>query len=89
VVGETGFEPATPWSRKSEAGVFQPKRLRTSASKAPLDRATLDYAVEVLQERLAAVEVYGAGGCPTCHDAELRGSIAKLRELAVTSKPEI
>jgi hypothetical protein len=48
----------------------------------PLDRATLNHAVAVLEERLRAVEAYGAGGCPTCHDAELRGAIARFQELA-------
>lgn len=50
-----------------------------------LDRATLIYAAAVLRERLDAVVTYGAGGCPTCHDAELRGAIAKLEEMAVDS----
>jgi hypothetical protein len=49
-----------------------------------LDSETLKYAVDVLTDRLRAVETYGAGGCPSCHDAELRGAIAKLRELAGT-----
>jgi hypothetical protein len=48
----------------------------------PLDRQTVEYAVSVLEERLRAVESYGAGGCPTCHDAEMRAAIARLRELA-------
>lgn len=46
----------------------------------PLDSPTLTFAIQVLEERLRAVETYGAGGCPTCHDAELRAAIARLRE---------
>jgi hypothetical protein len=26
---------------------------------------------------------YGSGGCPTCHDAELRGAIANLQRMMV------
>jgi hypothetical protein len=37
--------------------------------------------IRLLEERLRQVEVYGAGGCPTCHDAELRAVIARLRGL--------
>lgn len=33
-----------------------------------------------------AVETYGAGGCPTCHDAELRAAIALLREFTARSQ---
>ncbi|HTP27239.1 MAG TPA: hypothetical protein VMK12_16505, partial [Anaeromyxobacteraceae bacterium] len=51
-----------------------------------LDSETLKYARDVLTDRLRAVETYGAGGCPSCHDAELRGAIAKLRELAEATK---
>ncbi len=53
----------------------------------PLDRLTVEYAVSVLEERLRAVETYGAGGCPTCHDAEMRAAIAKLRELVRGVQP--
>jgi hypothetical protein len=48
----------------------------------PLDKRTLEHLVTLFEERLRALETYGAGGCPTCHDGELRGAIAKLRELA-------
>ncbi len=48
----------------------------------PLDRATLEYLIAVLTQRLQAVEVYGAGGCPTCRDSELRGALHALGELA-------
>ena len=34
---------------------------------------------------LHAVEVYGAGGCPTCRDAELRGALRVVRELLAPS----
>jgi hypothetical protein len=47
----------------------------------PLDATTLEFALNLLAERLHAVEIYGAGGCPTCHDSELRGALARLREL--------
>lgn len=52
-----------------------------------LDAGTLKYIVMLLRERMAAVQTYGAGGCPTCHDAELRGAIAKLEGL-VTGPPK-
>jgi hypothetical protein len=59
--------------------------LRVPAPEAPpppLDPPTLAYVVQLLTQRLDAVVAFGAGGCPTCHDAELRGVIAKLKELA-------
>ncbi|MBK9517972.1 MAG: hypothetical protein IPO09_11550 [Anaeromyxobacter sp.] len=46
-----------------------------------LDHPTLEHAILQLEARLQAVVTYGAGGCPTCHDAELRGGIAILRRL--------
>lgn len=52
----------------------------------PLDPKTLAYVVHLLTERLDAVVAYGAGGCPTCHDAELRGVIARLKELVVSPR---
>jgi hypothetical protein len=48
-----------------------------------LDPVTLQHAILLLENRLQAVVTYGAGGCPTCHDAELRGAIATLRRLAL------
>jgi hypothetical protein len=54
----------------------------------PLDPVTLAYLERVLTERLSAVEIYGApGGCPVCHDGELRGAILKVRQLR-ESQPE-
>ncbi len=48
----------------------------------PLDAVTLAYVEQVLAERLKTVEIYGApGGCPTCHDGELRGAILTVREM--------
>ncbi len=47
----------------------------------PLDHATLKHIVAVLTERLRAVEIYGAGGCPTCRDSELRGAVHLLQEM--------
>jgi len=47
----------------------------------PLDPTTLVHAARLLEERLQAIVTYGAGGCPTCHDAELRGAIIILKRL--------
>jgi hypothetical protein len=52
-----------------------------------LDPKTLDTVEAMLRERLRAVETYGAGGCPSCRDAELRAAIATVRELASRSAP--
>jgi hypothetical protein len=46
-----------------------------------LDHPTLQRAIQLLESRLQAVVDYGSGGCPSCHDAELRGAIATLRRL--------
>ncbi len=46
-----------------------------------LDHPTIEHTIKLLEDRLLAVTTYGAGGCPTCHDAELRGAIALLRRL--------
>jgi len=56
--------------------------LPTKPAPPPVDAPTLLHAAGVLEERLKAVVAYGAGGCPTCHDSELRAAIVKLRELA-------
>jgi hypothetical protein len=48
----------------------------------PLDPGSVREVVRILEERLRQVEVYGVGGCPACHDAELRGMIARLKRLA-------
>jgi hypothetical protein len=47
------------------------------------DHPTLQHAIQLLESRLQAVVDYGTGGCPTCHDAELRGAIATLKRMAV------
>jgi hypothetical protein len=47
------------------------------------DRPTVEYVLKLLEDRLEAVVTYGAGGCPTCHDAELRGAIQLLRRIAI------
>jgi len=52
-----------------------------------LDLPTLQHAVLKLEERLQAVVTYGAGGCASCHDAELRGAIAMLRRLMTPAAP--
>ncbi len=54
------------------------------ADAATLHSPTLQAAIKRLQDRLDAVVTYGAGGCPTCHDAELRGAIAMLKQMAAT-----
>ncbi|MBI5543777.1 MAG: hypothetical protein HY901_07825 [Deltaproteobacteria bacterium] len=52
------------------------------AEQHSLDAATLRHVAKLLEDRLQAVVTYGAGGCPTCHDAELRGAIATIKRLA-------
>ncbi len=48
----------------------------------PLDAVTLAHVEQVLTERLKTVEIYGApGGCPSCHDGELRRAILTVREM--------
>jgi hypothetical protein len=51
-----------------------------------IDRATVEHVLELLEKRLEAVATYGAGGCPTCHDAELRGAILLLRRIATPAE---
>lgn len=51
-------------------------------SQPNLDPATLLHVARLLEVRLEAVVTYGAGGCPACHDAELRGAIVTIRSLA-------
>jgi hypothetical protein len=50
-----------------------------------LHHPTLRFAIARLEERLEAVVTYGAGGCPTCHDGELRGAIHLLKRMAEPS----
>lgn len=45
------------------------------------DPTTLQHVIKLLEARLEALSTYGAGGCPTCHDAELRGAIVSLKRL--------
>lgn len=52
------------------------------AEQPPLDVATLRHVAMLLEDRLQAVVTYGAGGCPTCHDAELRSAIVTVKRLA-------
>jgi hypothetical protein len=51
-----------------------------------LDRPTVEHVLRLLEDRLEAVATYGAGGCPTCHDAELRGAILLLRRIAIPTE---
>lgn len=53
----------------------------TMADLPPLDSATLLLVAKLLEDRLQAVVTYGAGGCPSCHDAELRGAITTIKKL--------
>ena len=57
------------------------------AEQAPLDAATLRHVAKLLEDRLQAVVTYGAGGCPSCHDAELRGAITTLKRLQEPPAP--
>jgi hypothetical protein len=59
---------------------------RAPSPTRPLDVVTLAHVEKLLTERLDAVVVYGAGGCPTCHDGELRGAIRLVRELREAGK---
>jgi cytochrome c553 len=47
-----------------------------------LDAPTLLHVARLLEDRLQAVVTYGAGGCRSCHDAELRGAIVAIKKLA-------
>ncbi len=48
----------------------------------PLNAVTLAHVEQVLAERLKTVEIYGApGGCPSCHDGELRGAIYTVQTM--------
>lgn len=47
----------------------------------PLDPAAVRELVRLLAKRLDEVMAYGAGGCPTCRDAEARAFLAQLRRL--------
>jgi hypothetical protein len=59
------------------------------ADAAALHGPTLRVAIRKLEYRLNAVATYGAGGCPTCHDAELRSAIAMLKQIAATEGAQI
>ncbi|GEJ56599.1 hypothetical protein [Anaeromyxobacter diazotrophicus] len=51
------------------------------AAPPALDRATVLEIIRLLAKRLDEVKVYGAGGCPTCRDAEAGAFLAALRKL--------
>lgn len=57
------------------------------ATPPPLDAATLLHLARLLEDRLQAVVTYGAGGCRSCHDAELRGAIVTIKRLARPPDP--
>ena len=56
-------------------------RLPKPPDPVPLDPATLREVARLLAMRLDEVKVYGAGGCPTCHDAEAQAFLERLRKL--------
>jgi hypothetical protein len=43
-----------------------------------LDPATVREVARLLAKRLDEVVTYGAGGCPTCKDAEARAFLSRL-----------
>ena len=47
----------------------------------PLDFVTVQEIARRLAKRLDEVKIYGAGGCPACHDAEAQAFLAQLRKL--------
>lgn len=53
----------------------------SNAKPVPLDPATLRELARMLAKRLDEVKIYGAGGCPTCRDAEANAFLAQLRRL--------
>ncbi len=50
------------------------------------DLPTLREVVRRIDQRLTQLDTYGAGGCPTCHDAELRALLARVREMVSTPR---
>lgn len=58
------------------------RRVPAPAPPVRLDHATIDEVARLLAKRLDEVKVYGAGGCPTCHDAEAQAFLPQLRKLA-------
>ena len=50
-----------------------------------LHRATVEALLRLLEERIRVVEIYGAGGCPTCHEGEARGFAFRLRGILSSS----
>ncbi len=48
-----------------------------------LDRRTVAELARVLAERLGQVDAFG-GSCPTCHEAEARAFLARVRRLLAT-----
>jgi hypothetical protein len=79
------FRSPTHRADPSDRGGPFPFRIVWSSLQAELapmnDPTTLQHVIKLLEARLEAVHTYGAGGCPTCHDAELRGAIVSLRRL--------
>lgn len=59
---------------------------REPSSNVLFDLPTLREVVRRIDQRLAQLDTYGAGGCPTCHDAELRALLARVREMASTPR---
>jgi predicted house-cleaning NTP pyrophosphatase (Maf/HAM1 superfamily) len=53
--------------------------------QAELARTRVDFATKAaaaLEKRLADVAAFNQGGCRTCHDAEARAFLAKLKKIA-------
>ncbi|HJW74345.1 MAG TPA: hypothetical protein VJ787_01570 [Thermoleophilia bacterium] len=48
----------------------------------PFPSATLRELARLLAKRLDEVKTYGAGGCPTCHNAEAYAFLAQLRKFS-------
>jgi len=50
--------------------------------RADARRAFAARAADALEKRLREVEAYSLGGCQTCHEAEARAFLARLRKIA-------
>ena len=55
--------------------------MATPPTQPALHLETVEALLRLLEERIHVVEIYGAGGCPTCHEGEARGFAFRLRGL--------